>query len=316
MIWVLYYFLVLEKLGYDDAILKRLEEIAFSSTTNVDLSSFNWIKQEYVEVEKGVLINVYMIKSSVTSNNSINVVVVPGLCSHFFGWLVTDYVLSRIGNVYHVESREKSSAIYQKKNISYTLDTFAKDLHAVVKKFNLEESGFYFVGDSFGAEMVIRYLYLGFPSPKGLILISPVKRFSFSLWMKILFLLVPHWFFQPFLPFIRFVLKNFRTDMKKDAITYYINRRNVETGNSKRMKGCALELSRYSSNVDYSKIKCPVYIIAASTDKMHDFNQSKEISSKISNVKFEDVVFFAKTHMREVAEKMIEFIMAIEEQKD
>jgi len=302
------------ELKIDPNVLNKLQEIALSSTTNVDLSIYDWLSEEYIETDQGIKIKVFKIRAQNPTN--ITVVVIPGLSSHFYGWILIDYVLSHIANVYHIESREKKSAIYsRKKKVSYHLEDFAKDLSSVINRYNLDKDGFYCLGDSFGAEMIIKYLDLGFSSPRGLILISPVKRFSFSRWMRALFIIGPHWFYKPFLPIIRCVLKNFRTDMKNDAPTYYINKRNVETGDSKRMKKCALELTKYTSTADYSKIKCPTYIIAASTDKMHDYNQSVEIAKAIPNCVFEDVVYFSKTHTCEVAEKIIAFIMKVEEQK-
>ena len=155
-----------------------IERLPYSSVKEMDLSIFTWLKSEYIEVDEGVSIKVYMLPSK-DQAAKINVVVIPGLCSHFYGWIDLDHELSKIFNVYHLESREKISAIHKKRKVDYSMITLANDLHEVVKKFGFQKNGFYLFGDSFGAEIASQYMELGNPPPKGLILISPERSFRF-----------------------------------------------------------------------------------------------------------------------------------------
>ncbi|MFW9852328.1 MAG: alpha/beta fold hydrolase [Candidatus Thorarchaeota archaeon] len=294
-----------------DEILKRLP---FSSVKEMDLSIFTWLKSEYIEVDEGISIKVYIISSKDTTSKT-NVVVIPGLCSHFYGWIDLDHELSKLFNVYHLESREKTSAIHKIRKVDYSMVTLANDLHKVVKNYGFEENGFYLLGDSFGAEIVSRYIELGNPPPKGLILISPERSFHFSKWMKILFTIAPSFLYYPLLPFLKFVLKNFRTDMKNDSGTYYLNSRNLTTGKPRRMKKCSMSLFSYKSKIDYTKLDLPTYIIAASTDKMHSYQQSVNISKELPNVVFEDIIHYHLTHSRKASKKIIDFILKLEKEK-
>ena len=152
----------------------------------------------------------------------------------------------------------------------------------------------------------------GYIAPKGMILVSPTETFSFSGWMKVLFKFAPAWLYFPILPFLKFMLKHFRTDMKNDPGTYYLNKRNLETGIPRRMKACVLEIIDYQSDVNYSDFKFPVYILAASNDKIHSYEQSVEISKIIPNAIFENLINFQETHSRETAKKMKKFILDAE----
>ncbi len=292
-----------------------LEKLPFSNIKKIDWYILPWLEMEYVEVEEGVSLKVYKIPKQ-KKQSRINIVVIPGLSSHLLGWIDLNHQLSQIGDVYHIESREKFSAKYSKRKIDYSMETLARDINNVVDTYKLDEDGFYLFGDSFGSEMAAQSLKLGFHEPKGLILISPTRTFAFSGWMKVLFSIAPSWLYYPLLPFLKLVLKHFRTDMKNDSGTYYLNKRNLETGVPKRMKRCAMSLFQYNSNLDYSIITFPTYIIAASTDKMHSYEESVEIAAEIPNAIFEDVEHYHLTHGRDVAKKVREFILGIENKNE
>ncbi len=286
-----------------------LEKLPTSSKRKIDYKDFPWLQLDYVEVEEGVKLRVYKIPCK-NKNSKIKILVVAGLVSHFIGWIDLDKQLSEIGTVYHIESREKRSAIHSKKNIDFSMETYADDIFKITQYYNINE--YYLFGDSFGSEMAVTYIDKGYPSPKGLILISPVESFAFSKWMKTLFSFAPYWLYYPLLPFLLLILKHFRTDMKNDAGTYYLNKRNMTTSKPKRMKKCALHMFNYKSDVNYSKIKCPTYIFAASTDKMHSYQQSVDIAEKIPNSIFENLVNYHKTHSRETSNKIRDFIIKVE----
>ncbi|MCG3221686.1 MAG: alpha/beta fold hydrolase [Candidatus Heimdallarchaeota archaeon] len=290
-----------------------LEKLPTSSKRKIDYREFPWLMLDYVEVEEGVKLRVFKIPCK-NKDSKIKILVVAGLVSHFIGWIDLDKQLSEIGTVYHIESREKSSAIHSKKDADFSLETYADDIYKITQNYNFDE--YYLFGDSFGSEVAVIYLDKGYPSPKGLILISPVESFAFSGWMKALFSVAPHWLYYPLLPFLLLVLKHFRTDMKNDAGTYYLNKRNMTTSKPKRMKKCALHMFNYKSEVDYSKIKCPTYIFAASTDKMHSYQQSVNIAKKIPNSTFENLVHYHKTHSRVTSNKIRDFILDVEGKKE
>jgi len=288
-----------------------LKELPLSSEMTVDFSSFTWLELDYITVEEGIFLRVFKIECK-KPDSKINIVAVAGLCSNFLGWIDIDNELSNIGHIYHIETREKSSAKHNKKNVNYSMERYATDISKVVNHYNLNEEGFYLFGDSFGSEVAVKYLDGGHPPPKGLILISPEASFSFSGWMKILFRILPYWLFYLFKPFLKFILKYLRTDMKNDPGSYYLNKRNIFTSNPKRMKKSALNLFYYKSDADYSLIKSPTYIIAASTDKMHTFDKSIDVAKRIPNSTFEDVIHYQETHSRETATKISKFILEVE----
>ena len=194
------------------------------------------------------------------------------------------------------------------------MERYAIDISKVVEHYNLNKEGFYLFGDSFGSEVAVKYLDGGYHPPKGLILISPEASFSFSGWMKVLFRLLPYWSFHFVKPLLKFILKYLRTDMKNDPGSYYINKRNIVTSNPKRMKKCAMNLFYYKSDADYSIIKCPTFIIAASTDKMHTFEKSIDVAKRIPNTTFEDVIHYQEAHSRESAAKISKFILEVEKE--
>ncbi|MHA1687112.1 MAG: alpha/beta fold hydrolase [Candidatus Heimdallarchaeaceae archaeon] len=62
-------------------------------------------------------------------------------------------------------------------------------------------------------------------------------------------------------------------------------------------------------------ITAPTYVIAASEDKMHVFDQTLEIVRRLPNaIKFDDVRYYHKTHTREIAERIANFILKIEKE--
>ncbi len=293
---------------------EKMDNLQLANINEVDYSIFPWLEIDYVKVEEGILLRVYKIPSE-HKRSKINLIVIPGLCSHFIGWLSSDHELSKIANIYHIETREKNTSRHSIKKIDYSFEVFVKDLKVIIEHYNLNEEGFYIYGDSFGAEIGALYMKAGYIAPKGMILISPAETFSFSGWMKILFKFAPSWLYYPILPFLKFILKHFRTDMKNDPGTYYLNKRNLETGIPKRMKACVLELLDYQSEVNYANFKFPAYIFAASNDKIHSYEQSVEISKRIPNAIFENLINFQETHSRETAKKMKKFILDIENKR-
>ncbi|MHA1258705.1 MAG: hypothetical protein ACTSRO_03530 [Candidatus Heimdallarchaeaceae archaeon] len=204
---------------------EEIEQLPFSKIKNINFSKFSWIKVDRVRVEEGVELRVFRIPCK-DSKSKINVITIAGLSSHFLGWSYTEYVLSKIANVYHIETREKSSAKYFKRDVIFSMEKYAEDVEKIVEHYNLEKTGFHLLGDSFGSEIAIKYVERGVTPPKSLILISPTETFAFSSWMKKLFSLAPYWLYYPLLPILLFILKYFRTDIKKDIGTYYVNRRN------------------------------------------------------------------------------------------
>ncbi len=290
-----------------------LKNLPLSSKKAVDFYNFSWLELDYVTVEEGIILRVFKIESK-KPDSKINIVAVAGLCSNFLGWIDIDNELSNIGHVYHIETREKSSAKHYKKKVDYSMERYAADINEVVEHYNLNEEGFYLFGDSFGSEVAVKYLDGGNHPPKGLILISPEASFSFSGWMKILFRILPYWLYYLFKPFLKLILKYLRTDMKNDPGSYYLNKRNIVTSNPKRMKKCAMNLFYYESDADYNIIKSPTYIIAASTDKMHTFEKSIDVAKRIPNTTFEDVIHYQETHSRETAAKISKFILEVEKE--
>jgi pimeloyl-ACP methyl ester carboxylesterase len=287
-----------------------LKNLPLSSKKAVDFSKFPWLELDYVAVEEGILLRVFKIECK-KPDSKINIVVVAGLCSNFLGWIDIDNELS---NIDHIETREKSSAKHYKRKVNYSMERYATDISKVVEYYDLNKEGFYLFGDSFGSEVAVKYLDGGHHPPKGLILISPEASFSFSGWMKVLFRLLPYRLFYFFKPLLLFILKYLRTDMKNDPGSYYLNKRNIVTSDPKRMKKSAMNLFYYKSDADYSVIKSPTYIIAASTDKMHTFEKSIDVAKRIPNTMFEDVIYYQETHSRETAAKITKFILEVEKE--
>lgn len=292
---------------------EEMDSIQLSNIKEIDYSIFPWLEIDHIEVEEGISLRIFKIPSE-QKGSRINIVVIPGLCSHFLGWLSSDHELSKIANIYHIETREKNTSKHSKKKIDYSFEIFVKDLNVIIEHYNLNKDGFYIFGDSLGAEIGALYMKAGYKAPKAMILISPAKTFSFSGWMKVLFKFAPAWLYFPILPILKFLLKHYRTDMKNDPGAYYLNKRNLETGIPKRMKACAIKMMDYQSDVSYSDFNFPIYIFAASNDKMHSYEQSVEISKRIPNAIFENLVNYQETHNRETAKKMKKFIFDIEKE--
>lgn len=93
-----------------------LDFLPFSSIKEIDLETFADLMVDYVETTPYIKLRVIQFKS--TSHPEINILVVPGLSSHFLGWIATDYELAKIGNVFHVESREKHTAVHLQKRVN------------------------------------------------------------------------------------------------------------------------------------------------------------------------------------------------------
>ncbi|MHA1687113.1 MAG: hypothetical protein ACTSYD_12040 [Candidatus Heimdallarchaeaceae archaeon] len=97
---------ILDKMRDDNL---SLDLLPFSSIKEIDLVRFEGLIVDYVETEPSIKLRVIRLKSSFPLK--ISTVVLTGLSSHFLGWIATDYELAKIGNVFHIDSREKHDKI-------------------------------------------------------------------------------------------------------------------------------------------------------------------------------------------------------------
>ena len=77
------------------------ENLHISNIKEIDYSIFSWLEIDYVKVEEYVFLRIYTIPCE-NKESKINVVVIPGLCSHFLGWINADHELSKTTNIYHI----------------------------------------------------------------------------------------------------------------------------------------------------------------------------------------------------------------------
>ena len=143
-------------------------------------------EEKLIRVSNTVSLRVF-IWEPVNQSSKVPILMVPGWGSVFEGWkpLVTEWVLNR--KIIYVETREKSSAIFDKKmnQKNFHIDNFTEDIRQIIQSLNLDRN-YHLFSSSLGSTILIHGLQEKKISAKSSIFLAPNQSIRFPLWARLL----------------------------------------------------------------------------------------------------------------------------------
>ena len=266
--------------------------------------------EQWIRVSEDVSLRVFIWKPNNDSLRNLSpIVMVPGWGSVFEGWrpLLSEWTGKR--PIIYIETREKSSAIFDKKMTvdDFQMERFTNDIAEIIKFLDLKNN-FDFFSSSLGSTILIDGLQSKKIQGRSSIFLAPNERFKFPLWARILIKM----------PFPSFSLKwlintaiggvERRVKEEGQKIRY---RRTLLSQNFERIRLSARYLMKYSLPDELAEIKIPCAIITADSDKLHGLEDIKSIIDRIPNAKMIQVPSNQYAHEPDVLREIEEFYESI-----
>ncbi len=238
------------------------------------------------------------------------VVFIPGWISLIATWKSVLQDLSRDFTIHYIETREKKTAIVRGR-VKYRVEDCARDLAAIVEQLNLQDDNFILCGSSLGATAIADGFRFLKRRPLFLVLIGINAEFYIPRgWIGVV-RCIPPTLYLAFKPVIKWYLRNFRLDIKKDQAQYKKYCDNVDNADPFRLKKAALALVKYKIWKRLPEIQTPVLLFSASHDALHDLENIKRIHEQLPDSRYFDLETNSRTHSPEMVEIIREFIAGL-----
>jgi pimeloyl-ACP methyl ester carboxylesterase len=243
----------------------------------------------------------------VGSSNRPSVVFVAGWVSQIEGWTEVLKEMTREFIVYYIETREKVSSKLSG-NPRFDVNTIGDDLVQLVRRLRLKDRRFMMFGSSLGATVILDCYKRLESKPSHLILIAPNAEFRMPpIWKIIILLFYPPLYFL-IKPWIKWYLKLFRMNVKKDTAQYEKYCRALDGADPRKLKPAALAFSKYKIWPVLKTVDVPVLICGGSQDKLHEPENLKQMVENLLQAEYIDLETNTRTHSGEVVRAMICFI--------
>ena len=198
-------------------------------------------------------------------------VFVPGFVSAIGGWIDFLRELVPLRPVYYLESREKTSAVIERKRLTiddFSIARLALDLIEACSQLGIDRSRMIVAGSSLGATSLIEALkHSRLPARAGF-MIGPNTEFKAPWFMKGL-LLLPADAYHLVKYFVLWYLKTFRVDAVREPEQMQRYRDTLLRADPRRLKKTARAAIGYTIWQDLETVAVPVAVTLASTDKLH-----------------------------------------------
>ena len=266
-------------------------------------------EEKIIRVSESVSLRVF-IWEPVNQSSKVPILMVPGWGSVFEGWkpLVTEWVLNR--KIIYVETREKSSAIFDKKmnQKNFHIDNFTEDIRQIIQSLNLDRN-YHLFSSSLGSTILIHGLQEKKISAKSSIFLAPNQSIRFPLWARLLIKLPLPKFTLKWLIKLAIWAVERKVEEEGQKIRY---RRTLLSQNYERIRYSARYLMGYSLPESLSNIEIPCAILTAESDKLHGTNDVEFISREIPNMKIISIPSNQYAHQPEVLNEIESFYSDME----
>jgi pimeloyl-ACP methyl ester carboxylesterase len=209
--------------------------------------------------------------------------------------------------VHYVETREKPTSKVPE-NTKFEVKDIASDISSTIDRTDVMEGNYILLGYSLGATAAAEAFNEQLrKKPSLLVLIEPSGEFrvpAFGLFIAKYF----PWTFHLIKPVIKFYIKTFRVNTKEDFEMYVIIKRIIDGADPGKLIPTLIGMARYRLWDILDKIDVQVLVIGASHDTFHNLDDAKEISSRISNCTYSDLVTNKRSHSPEVCDLLINYL--------
>lgn len=198
-------------------------------------------------------------------------VFVPGFVSAISGWVDLLREIVPLRPVYYIESREKTSAVIERKRLTpddFSIPRLALDLVEACSKLGIDQSRMIVAGSSLGATTLIEALKHSRLQALAGFMIGPNSDFNAPLFIKGLLFMPAHAYHLIKYP-VLWYLKTFLVNALKEPEQMRRYRDTLLTANPHRLKKTAQSAIGYTIWQDLETVAVPVAVTLASTDKLH-----------------------------------------------
>lgn len=267
------------------------------------------IDDRFERVHDGVELRVITFSPVIDRKNPV-IVFVAGWISQMDAWKSVLQEMTKDFTVVYVETREKISSRIGT-NAEYSIEAIGSDIVRLIELRNLPAHGYILVGSSLGATVSVECYHAITVPPAALVLISPNAVFRVPLLWKIVITMFYPPLYAVITPFVKFYLKHFRLNVKADAAQYAKYCSAIDAADPWKLKKAVLSVAQYSIWHRLDSIDCPVLMIGALHDTLHEPEHFRMIASKIRNATVVDLNTNAETHSPRTVEAIRRFLPTI-----
>jgi pimeloyl-ACP methyl ester carboxylesterase len=267
------------------------------------------VKEYKVKASDEVLLNVIEFIPAKDSKERPIMLFVAGWISLISGWKGVMQKITPEYRTVYLETREKSSSIVPKgKKVSFTMGRLAEDINNIIEKTIPENRRFVAAGSSLGATAILEYLALNLRQPECAMLISPTPVFRFPRILGDLVPLLPPSLYLIIKPIIKWYLRNFRLDKKREIEQVKKYENTLDAADPYKLKANALALKKFAIWDRLSRITTPILIIGAATDTLHGVDTLKRMLHMIPKSDYREMASNKETHSEKAGELIVTYI--------
>ncbi|HOP62686.1 MAG TPA: alpha/beta hydrolase [Spirochaetota bacterium] len=267
------------------------------------------VNEYMVMLSDGVSLKVVDFKPEKADGNKPSVIFIAGWISLINGWQGVLKELTSEYRVFYIESREKrSSVIPEKTKVSFTMNRFREDIKELVKMLVPGDDKFVLAGSSLGASAILEYCAQVRRKPECAILVGPNEDFRFPRLLGAIIPLIPPVAYFTVKPVIKWYLRNFRLDKKKEKAQVVKYERTLDLADPYKLKANALALKNYSIWERIQGISTPCLIFGATTDKLHSIDKLKKLVELIPEVQYIELGSNSDTHSEKAGRVMVDYL--------
>ncbi len=275
-----------------------------------EYTSGNTKVSEYmVPMTDGVSLKIIDFNPGKSVSEKPSVIFIAGWISLINGWQGVLKELTAEYRTYYIESREKQSSILPEKvKVSFTMERIKEDINNLVDKLIPENEKFVLAGSSLGASAILEFSASGKRKPECAILVGPNEEFRFPKFIGAIIPLIHPAMYFAVRPFIKWYLRNFRLDKKKERAQVEKYEKTINLADPYKLKANALALKNYSIWNRIQGIATPCLIFGATTDKLHSTENMKRLVELIPEVQYIELAGNTDTHSEKAGRIMVDYL--------
>ncbi|HOP28557.1 MAG TPA: alpha/beta hydrolase [Spirochaetota bacterium] len=275
-----------------------------------EYTSGNTKVSEYmVPMTDGVSLKVIDFNPGKSDGEKPSVIFIAGWISLISGWQGVLKELTADYRTFYIESREKQSSILpEKTKVSFTMERIKEDISNLVDKLIPENKKFVLTGSSLGASAILEFCASGKRKPVCAILVGPNEEFRFPKFLGAIIPLIPPAMYFAVRPIIKWYLRNFRLDKKKERAQVEKYEKTINLADPYKLKANALALKNYSILNRIKNITTPCLIFGATSDKLHSTGNMKRLIELIPEVQYIELASNSDTHSEKAGRIMVDYL--------
>jgi pimeloyl-ACP methyl ester carboxylesterase len=240
------------------------------------------------------------------------IVFVAGWITQLDAWRSVLQEMTKDFTVLYVETREKISS-RMSAEAEYSIEAIGSDIVHLIGQWNLPPHGYVLAGSSLGATVIVECFHALRIPPAAIVLISPNAVFRVPMIWKVIIALFYPPLYAVIKPFVKWYLKRFRLNVDADAAQFAKYSSALDAADPWKLKKAVTAVSRYSIWHRLELLQCPVLLIGALRDLLHEPDHFQTIASRLPQVTVVDLDTNANTHSPRVVEELRSYLRKIQQ---